>query len=101
MSRLTDDPRDPDLLGRIDDVPAPPARAYLVLPFDDRASGFIRPFRTFFIHDACGTRTTMHREIAETIAVEPRFYAVLYCQHCRKHRPIGEFHWADGKMVGA
>jgi hypothetical protein len=77
----------------------PQAEAYLVLSEEDRAAGFVRPVRTRYIHENCGTVTTMSRALAETYARRPSFYGATYCVHCRMHRPVGEhgeFVWDDG-----
>ncbi len=43
---------------------------------------------------ACGSTTTMGRELAETYARDPKFYGQTYCAYCQKHRPVTEFVWA-------
>lgn len=50
---------------------------------------------------ACGGETTMGLEIAETYAHNPQFYGSTYCVHCGKHRPVAEFVWDDGSVVGS
>ncbi len=95
MSRVTDDPNDPDLTHGADTEPAPQAEAYLVLSKDERARGFVRPYRDTYRHDTCGTATHMDRPIAETYARDPKFYGATYCVTCGMHRPVAEFVW-DG-----
>lgn len=71
---------------------------YLVLSEKERAHGFIRPIRLAYIHERCGTKTSMHRAIAETYARNPQFYGSTYCGRCRSHFRVGaagEFTW-DG-----
>ena len=89
-------------------------RAYLVLSAEERARGFVRPVRRTYLHvgqnavfsegqhaaillrvgpDACGTRTTMAQEIAETWARDPKFYGGTFCIGCGKHHDVGEFVW--------
>jgi hypothetical protein len=98
---VTSDPNDPRLTRGADptDGPSvPQAPAYLVLPEEERARGFVRPFRDRYWHTACGAVTTMTRAIAETYAAQPTFYGATYCATCRRHRPVGpdgEFHWCD------
>lgn len=89
----TDNPNDPRLTHGADDRPAPQAEAYLVLSEDERARGFVRPVRLSYVHDTCGTTTTMSLEIAETYARDPRFYGSTYCCACLMHRPVAEFRW--------
>jgi len=99
MSDLTSDPGDSRLTRGSDDRPVPQAEAYLVLSEEDRAKGYVRPFRTAYLHTTCGAVTWMNFAIAETYARQPTFYGATYCTHCRMHRPVGadgEFVWADG-----
>jgi hypothetical protein len=75
-----------------------------VLSEADRAQGFVRPVRTAYRHETCGTVTTMGRPIAETYAAKPGFYGQTFCCACRIYRPVGaagEFVWLDdGSKVG-
>lgn len=95
MSPSTNDPNDPRLTYGSDDEPVPQAEVYLVLSKEERAKGFIRPVRTSYIHNTCGVVTTMSQEIAETYAMNPKFYGSTYCVYCKMHRPVGEFVWAN------
>jgi hypothetical protein len=70
-------------------------RTYLVLSDADRAKGFVRPIRSSYLHEVCGTVTHMGRRIAETYARDPSFYGGTYCVGCRAHFPVG----ADGEFV--
>jgi hypothetical protein len=96
---LTTDPADPDLRRGFDDEPVEQGPKYLVLSDEERSRGFVRPLRTAYVHDACGTVTTMALPIAETYARQPAFYGGTYCVGCRKHLPVAEFRWVtpDGK----
>lgn len=104
----TTDPADPRLGRGVDGAPIPQHDAYLVLSDEERAKGFVRPLRTAYRHDACGTVTTMGPAIAETYARDPHFYGATYCVHCSVHRPVGElgeFAWIEpdgrvGERVG-
>jgi hypothetical protein len=49
----------------------------------------------------CGVETTMGRELSETYARNPRFYGSTYCVGCQMHRPVSEFIWSDGEVVGS
>jgi hypothetical protein len=99
MSRVTDDPNDPDVKrGPADETPTPQSDAYLVLSDLDRAKGFIRPVRLSYKHTGCGTVTKMSQPIAETYARDPKFYGATYCVSCKMHRPVSEFTW-DGTDV--
>lgn len=72
---------------------------YLVLSKEERAKGFVRPVRRTYLHEKCGTTTTMGQDIAETYARKPGFYSGTYCASCKGHFPVGgdgEFTWDDG-----
>lgn len=76
---------------------------YLVLP-DGQRKELVRPIRRTYIHNKCGTVTTMGEAIAETYAADPKFYGATYCVACKDHFPVGEtgdFVWEDGTKVGS
>lgn len=106
---LTTDPKDPRLTRGVDDKPVPQAETYLVLSEEERAKGFVRPYRDTYVHDQCPVPgivpghaiTTMGRALSETYARDPKFYGSTYCVHCCMHRPVSEFHWTDGEQVGS
>lgn len=90
----TDDRNDP-ALREVDPATGQQSK-YLVLSDEERAKGFVRPIRTAYVHDRCGTVTTMGQSIAETYARDPSFYGGTYCAACRGHFPVGaegEFTW--------
>jgi len=73
-------------------------KGYVVLSADERAKGFVRPVRRSYVHDKCGSVTTMGQALAETYARDPAFYSGTFCVACRNHFPVGaagEFTW-DG-----
>ena len=91
----TTDPNDPNL-SKVG--PDGQQAAYLVLSDEERAKGFIRPVRRSYVHERCGTVTTMGLAIAETYARDPHFYGGTFCVHCGTHFPIGEageFTWYE------
>ena len=49
----------------------------------------------------CGTATTMALALAETYARNPLFYGMTYCAYCQMHKPVAEFIWLDGSVVGS
>lgn len=65
-------------------------KGYVVLAEEERAKGFVRPYRDSYVHEKCGVVTTMGRTIAETYARNPFFYSGTYCVGCGKHFPVGE-----------
>lgn len=84
-------------------------KGYVVLSAEERARGFVRPFRDAYRHGKCGEITVMGRDIAETYARDPGFYTGTFCSTCRSHFPIGlegEFTWyemdgTEGPKVGS
>lgn len=70
-------------------------KKYLVLSEEERARGFVRPVRTSYVHETCGTATVMGVAIAETYAADPSYYSGTYCAKCLAHFPVG----ADGEFV--
>lgn len=72
---------------------------YLVLSDDERAQGFIRPVRLSYIHETCGSVTSMGQRLAETYARDPQFYKGTFCVACGTHFPVGpngQFVWTEG-----
>ncbi len=70
-------------------------KAYVVLSAEERAKGFVRPVRTSYVHEKCGSTTTMGQALAETYARDPSFYSGTFCCRCRAHFPVG----ADGEFL--
>lgn len=68
---------------------------YVILSDNERAKGFVRPYRDAYKHLTCGKITTMGRKIAETYARDPGFYSGTFCTTCAAHFPVGE----DGEFV--
>lgn len=96
---ITDDPKHPDI-----NVPGPDGqnKAYLVLSEEERAKGFVRPYRSKYVHKICNRLTKMGPALSETYARDPKFYTHTFCVHCNAHFPVGEFVWsADNEVVGS
>lgn len=95
----TSDPSDPKLQpGRPggDEVGGVPKHeTYLVISEEERARGFVRPYRDEYRHLVCGKTTTLGKPIAETFAANPSFYGSTYCVHCEVHDPVGHFVWVE------
>lgn len=75
-------------------------KCYLVLP-DGQRKDLVRPLRRSYIHEKCGSVTTMGQAIAETYAADPTFYGATFCVRCKDHFPVGamgEFVW-DGTDI--
>lgn len=90
---ITSDSNDPCL--KDGSKPEGQNECYLVLSEEERAKGFIRPYRDSYIHKTCGVLTKMNSAISETYARDPKFYGSTFCVGCNKHFPISEFLW-DG-----
>lgn len=77
-------------------------KSYIVLCPDERAKGFVRPYRDAYKHTTCGAITTMGRALSETYARQPSFYGATFCCSCNRHSPVAEFTWTlDGETVGS
>lgn len=75
---------------------------YVVLCDEERAKGWVRPYRDAYKHDKCGVVTTMGRSLSETYARDPGFYQATFCCGCHAHFPVAEFTWTkDGARVGS
>lgn len=99
---VTDDRNDPRLHRGVDEERTEQHEVYLVLSEEERAKGFIRPYRDSYRHDRCRTVTSMGRALSETYARDPFFYGATYCCACQKHLPVSEFTWTlDGERVGS
>jgi hypothetical protein len=73
-------------------------KGYVVLSAEERARGFVRPYRDAYKHLKCGKITTMGRALSETYARDPGFYSGTFCVTCRGHFPVGdagEFVWYE------
>lgn len=62
---FTDDPTDPRLTHGIDKEPRPQSEAYLVLSEEERAKGFVRPYRDSYIHVGMPGPTYPLRDLTE------------------------------------
>lgn len=103
---LSGNPADPEMDGKGAPQAIDPStgmhKDYWVLPEEERAKGFVRPFRDRYVHQKCGAVTTMGRILSETYARNPKFYGSTFCATCCKHFPVGEFTWdVDGEVVGS
>ena len=76
--------------------------SYVILCEEERAKGFVRPYRDSYRHLTCGAVTIMGVALSETYARRPDFYSGTFCAHCQVHRPVAEFTWTlDGMPVGS
>ena len=90
---VTTDRNDPRLVHGDDETPRPQNEVYLVLSEEERAKGFVRPYRDTYTHKTCGTDTHMGYALSATYARNPKFYSGTFCCHCSMHRPVAEFVW--------
>lgn len=101
MAGVTSDRNDPGIRYGIDTVPVPQSEKYIVLSDEELKKGFVRPVRYSYIHNTCGSKTTMGDALSETYARQPNFYGATYCVRCSMHRPVAEFKWEDGSVLGS
>lgn len=77
-------------------------KGYVVLSEEERAKGFVRPYREKYVHKVCGVETKMSASIAETYARDPSFYGGTFCVGCRTHFPLDQFVWSGtDEQVGS
>jgi len=97
---FTTDPNHPELGRGIDDIKVELNKVYLVLSQTEIDKGFVKPYRTSYVHLTCNKATSINTKIAETYATDPYFYSSTYCCHCSMHRPLKEFIWSpDGESM--
>lgn len=72
-------------------------RGYVVLSPQERAKGFVKPYRDSYIHEKCGVQTKMGVALSETYARDPYFYSGTFCVGCGAHFPLNQFHWDADK----
>ena len=98
--QLTDGSPVPEDLSHTEINPATgQQRGYVVLTPEERAKGWVKPYRDAYIHEKCGTLTRMGRSLSETYARNPRFYTGTFCVGCSTHFPLDQFHWDDGEPM--
>jgi len=77
-------------------------KGYVVLCPEERAKGYVRPYREKYVHKKCGIVTIMASSIAETYARDPKFYNGTFCCGCCTHFPLDEFVWeGTNETVGS
>lgn len=74
-------------------------KGYVVLSDEERAKGWVKPYRDKYIHNICGTLTSMGRKLSETYARDPYFYSGTFCCGCGTHFPLDQFKWSDGEPM--
>lgn len=70
------------------------------LPDEDRAKGYVRPYRHSYVHIGCYKATRIPATMAEAFARDPQAYSATYCHHCKGWFPVAQFGWLDGDIVG-
>lgn len=53
--------------------------------------------RETYVHEECGTRTTMTGDLPVSVARAPEYYDKTFCSGCGEHVPVGEVVWDDGE----
>ena len=52
--------------------------------------------------EGCGAVTRMNQALAETYAMNPKFYGATFCIGCKEHLPVDEFVWeGTNEKVGS
>jgi hypothetical protein len=74
-------------------------KGYVVLTAEERAKGFVKPVRRTYVHETCGSATSMGIALSETYARNPRFYSGTYCVGCGTHFALNQFHWDDNEPM--
>lgn len=74
-------------------------RGYVVLSAQERAKGFVKPYRDSYVHNTCGVNTKMGVSLSETYARDPYFYSGTFCVGCGSHFPLNQFRWDDGEPM--
>lgn len=74
-------------------------KGYVVLSAEERAKGWVKPYRDSYVHDKCGVLTKMGRALSETYARDPYFYNGTFCVGCGTHFPLDQFKWSDGEPM--
>lgn len=66
-----------------------------ILTIRDVAKGYKRPFRRSYVHQKCGTVTTMSEGLAVNLAKDPASVTEVPCTLCNGEFPVTEFRWAS------
>ena len=69
---------------------------------DDESAMCGRFWTQKMLDSGCDSVTSMHKDLAETYARDPKFYGSTWCVSCRGHYRVDEFVW-DGtvEVVGS
>lgn len=97
---LTDDPSDPRLTRGVDHQPVPQAEVYLVLSEEERAKGFVRPYRDAYRHVGLQPPQNPLRDLtAEEIDRHGKYGYVKYEEHPKSDEScvLGKF-WTQKEL---
>src|SRR3990167_5249092 len=81
------------VLAEHQNAPVGQHRSYVVLAADERAKGFVRPYRDRYMHRICGGGTTIGGALSETYARDQSFDTHTFCVSFNTHLPVAEFVW--------
>lgn len=107
----TTDPNDPRLKRGIDDKPIPQNEVYLVLSEEERAKGFVRPYRDSYVHVGANIRSHWKRVwkmLDPSDEMYPKYVATMVVLEDENGNPIGGPYvtqeeltsWEKGERVG-
>lgn len=54
---------------------------------------FVQPIRDTYVHEDCGSSTTMGSALAESFARDPSQYGKTFCAECGDYYPLSQFTW--------
>lgn len=60
----------------------------------------IRTIHREYRHLICDKTTELGGKIADSFAIDPKYYTHTFCCHCKDYFPVAEFEWPDGSRVG-
>lgn len=99
MSRLTDDPTDPGLTRGVDSEPVEQAEAYLVLSEEERAQGYVRPFRSSYVHVGAGGPKYPLRPVTEEEAERYAPFGYAYFEeYPESESPVTGSFWSQERL---
>lgn len=105
MAGTTTDPNDPRLTRGVDESTAPQAEVYLVLSEEERAHGFVRPFRDSYRHVGERPKHPLRELTADEKARYVRFGYVAFEKYPESEVPVTGRYWTqpqlDAKACGA
>lgn len=95
---LTTDPNDPRLTHGTDTEPTPQAAVYLVLSEEERAKGFVRPYRDTYIHVGAKSKYPLRALTEEELERHSKFGYVMFEPYPESALPITGRYWTQAQL---